>query len=91
MTRELLSFFEDTSLLRAFEVVAEERKIRFGELREILNLGREEVIGKLDRLEEAGLVKSRNAPGHIEDLNWYFVTAKGLAAEREVHRLELVP
>ena len=90
MRRELLSFFEDESLLRAFEVVADERKIRFGAFREALGAERDDALKSLERLEEADLIKSQDAPGQVEDLRWYSMTAKGLAAERELHRLELV-
>lgn len=90
MTREILSFFEDESLLRTFEVVADERKIRFGPLQEALGTERNDALDKLGKLEDAGLIKSQNAPGQVEDLRWYSMTAKGLAAEREVHRLRLV-
>lgn len=90
MTRELLSFFEDESLLRAFEVVAGERKIRFGAFREASGADREDALERLGKLEEAELIKSQDAPGQVEDLRWYSMTAKGLAAERELHRLNLV-
>jgi len=90
MTRELLSFFEDEALLRAFEVVAEERKIRFAALLEALGAERNDALDRLGKLEDEGLIKSQNAPGQVEDLRWYSMTAKGLAAERELHRLRLV-
>lgn len=91
MTRELLSLFEgDDALLRAFEVVARERKIRFGVLQETLGSERGDILEKLGELEEANLIKSQEAPGQVEDLRWYSMTARGLAAERELHRLKLV-
>lgn len=90
-TRELLSLFEDDeALLRAFEVVARERKIRFGALRETLGSEREDILEKLGELEQANLIKSQDAPGQVEDLRWYSITAEGLAAERELYRLESV-
>jgi DNA-binding MarR family transcriptional regulator len=89
-TRELLSLFEaDAALLRTFEAVAKERKIRFGALRETLGLEQEDILEKLGELEQANLIKSQEAPGQVEDLRWYSITAEGLATERELNRLEL--
>jgi Mn-dependent DtxR family transcriptional regulator len=95
MTKGLLSLFEgDAALRETFEVVAEEKKARFQDLLESLGVGREEALDRLYRLEEAGLIKSKEAPGAIEDLRWYYLTGKGWTARRRVRRLrrrELVP
>lgn len=87
MTGEALPPVHDPPLLRAFEVVAGKRKIRFGELLETLGAGRADARERLGRLEDDGLIKSQDAPSQLEDLGWYSVTAKGLAAERRLRRL----
>jgi DNA-binding MarR family transcriptional regulator len=94
--RELLSFFEDDpKLLEIFRVIARQRKIRLqGLLEESSGAEKEATIERLRRLEDAGFVKSREAPGNLEDLRWYYLTSKGWAARRRVRELlelELVP
>lgn len=90
MTRELLSmFFEDKSNLRVFEGVAGERTVRLKDLRESLDISSEEVLEALDRLEEQNLIKWQGSPEEAEDFRWYYITEEGLAAERQLHRLEL--
>jgi hypothetical protein len=44
---------------------------------------RRQVEAAVSQLKEADLIKERTTP--IEDFNSYYVTADGLAAERELH------
>ncbi len=89
---ELLTLFNPPSTLEVFGVVAADRTVRFKDLLDMLEpagLDREEVRESLDRLEEAGLIKSQGAPDGVEDFGWYYVTEEGLSTERELRRLQL--
>lgn len=93
--KEILSFFrDDPALLEAFEGIARQRKIRLQDLLETLGMDKETTIENLHRLEDVGYIGSREAPGHLEDLRWYYLTSRGWAARihvRKLHELELVP
>ena len=77
---------EDEGTRKVFGMVVDQRRVRFKDLQESLNLGREEARGTLKRLQEARLIEERRAP--FEDFSLYYVTAAGLEAAREIRRRE---
>lgn len=87
MLKDLLTLFDREEALRTtFEIVVRERRIRLGDLREILDQDKESVLRQVHQLEKESLVKAQNGPGAVEDLRWYSVTARGLAVERALRR-----
>ena len=89
MTREVLSLVGSESSRKVLVAVAEKRTPRFKDLDESVDLEREEIRKSLSELEEAGLVKSQESPGDVEDFKVYYPSADGLTAEQELRRLQL--
>ena len=79
-------FDQDRALRDTFDIVVRERRVRFGDLLDLSDMGKESVVEKLHQLERQSLIKSQDAPGAFEDLRWYSVTARGLAFERQLRR-----
>lgn len=87
MSRELLTLFDqDHALRNTFDIVVRERRVRFGDLLDLSDMSKELILEKLHRLEKESLIKPQDAPGMVEDLRWYSVTARGLAFERLLRR-----
>jgi predicted transcriptional regulator len=81
----VVSIFADRDTRSVFATVAKERKLRFRDIRVSLNMEPSQAQKSLALLKEADLVKEELGP--VEDLNTFYVTTRGLSAERQLNRL----
>ncbi len=88
VTPQVLSLLGNESNRKVLETVVQKRTPRFKDLDESLDLEREEIRKILSELEEAGLVKSEEAPRDVEDFKTIYPSADGLTAEHELRRLQ---
>jgi predicted transcriptional regulator len=75
---------KDEGSRKIFKLVVDERRVRFKDVQDRLQLDREEVRRKLKSLTEAHLIQERGAP--LEDFSLYYVTAEGLEAAHELRQ-----
>ena len=89
MTREVLSVLSNDLNLRVFDAVARGGTVRLKDLEEKLEVSQDDIESALNRLEEAGLITSQEAPQHVEDFRISYPTTSGLSTRRQLRRLEL--
>lgn len=88
---ENLVLLSDTLTRHIFDFIAKRRKAIYKEIRYTVEgeTGEgppqpDEVLKRLQRLKEAGLIEEQNSP--IPDFSTYYVTAEGLSVERKLRQ-----
>jgi DNA-binding HxlR family transcriptional regulator len=88
MINSTISLLANTEYKRVFDKVLEARWIRFDKLVEKTGIDPDMVREALQELEKDDLVAKKGAP--LEDLTVYYITTKGLRANRRMSRFTLV-
>jgi DNA-binding IclR family transcriptional regulator len=78
----IFDLFSDEDTLSVFETLTIRKRADLRAIRESLKMPEDKAIGALTRLANAGLVEQ--VAGPVQDFNTYFLSAKGLAASRQL-------
>jgi len=78
----MLELFSDDDTRMIFDSLTSRKRADLRGLRESLNIPEEKASSALEKLVSAGLVEQVNGP--VPDFNTYYLTAKGLAASRQL-------